>query len=263
MQRKRGQSDVPQNMVFHDGTRALAPDASEAHVLALHDVNHFLARVKRDVRNTHQRKGDGRKRQMRQRVGEGNLARNTHGNRQTQREPTKLNRENGQQDKTDPKRRRCSQNIAVHANELVDGAAAEHAGSDAKHEAQNAADHPGNRHQHERIARSIRNNLRHRRVEPERGAHVAVKQTSHPACIALEHRRICAPMLGEHSALRLTHVHIGSLTQIRLNRIDGRQADQREHHETDREHQQHEAQYVFENEINHRQKISLKPRPPT
>ena len=232
-------------MVQNHAQIGFAAGAREAHVIAFQHVHHLLTRMQRDVGHARHRKRERGKHQMMRRVGKRHVGRrHADGHREPDGEPPQLHGEDHQDEQTQPKRWRGRQQEAVAAHHAVDRTAAACASNDPQREAQHAADQPRNAHERQRVGRAVRDHLRHGRVEPERRSHVAVQKRARPVGEPLPKRHVAAPIAGKLRALGLRHVHIGSLPHVGLNRVDGRGAHQREHHQPHRQHEQREPHDV-------------------
>ena len=178
---------------------------------------------------------------MVRRVGQRHVGRrHADGHGEPDGEPPQLHGEDHQDEQTQPKRGRGRQQKAIAAHHAVDRAAAARAGDDAQHEAQHAADQPRDAHESQRVCRTVRDHLGHRRVEPERRSHVTMQKRARPVGEPLPKRHVAAPIAGQLRTLGLRHVHVCGLPHVSLNRVDGRSAHQREHHQPHRQHEQHE-----------------------
>ena len=214
---------------------------SKAHVIAFKHVNHLLARVQRDVGHARHRKRERGKHQVMRRIGQRHVGRrHADGHGEPDGEPPQLHGEDHQDEQAQPERGRGCQQEAIAADHAVKDAAAARAGGNAQHKPQHAADQPRDAHERQRVGRTVRNHLRHGRVEPKRRSHVAVQKRARPVGEPLPKRHIAAPIAGQLRALGLRHVHICGLPHVGLNRVDGRGAHQREHHQPHRQHEQHE-----------------------
>ena len=142
-----------------------------------------------------------------------------YGHREAQGEPPEPHREDHERHEAEPKRRHRRERVAHAADRPVGAAPPPRAGEHPEREAEDTREQPGGRHKGSRVREALAHDLHDRAPEAQALAKVPAKRRGGPVCVARGKGRRRAPVLGELGALRLAHLRVGGLAEVRLHRV--------------------------------------------